>query len=191
MIVSIIAIYRVSLKRNIKEKQLEIILDLISKISLTRIDCNFKNGEFQQGTCSFSLIHLYFSNFREKHSELYDINTLYFQNGFQEFFPFFNLIGHPLLPKKIKALLYKFQCASIDIKSSEREIIEKEYIIITNFSEISKLSDHFYKPVKQQTNYETFSEFSVFVADLLQEINKWLKDNDIKNIGFDRKLKLN
>ena len=84
LVVSVVALRlsrKVTLKKNLKEKQFELMCKLIEDISkeMLLIHCKYKNGDSSTSFIAFPQLRL--KNFRQTHSYLFDSNTfLYFDH---------------------------------------------------------------------------------------------------------------
>ena len=185
LVVSVVALRlsrKVTLKKNLKEKQFELMCKLIEDISkeMLLIHCKYKNGDSSTSFIAFPQLRL--KNFRQTHSYLFDSNTfLYFDSSITGNYNFIKARWNALMPKSIVNELNIFG-QGIEKKITESSLKNlKSYVMIDFCAE--EYQTNFYPKGKE---FESFESFVIFANHFFDKIDQWLESHGAEDLKFKR-----
>lgn len=185
-ITTLILSVKISFRKTIKERQFELVYQLINDISKAQVFVSYQMANGSGGSEIFYLHHFYSPNFNKTFKHLLERKHFLIKNDAQLKFEFLKLIGHPLMPYEILFELQKFW--TIPIKTlNESELVElKDYLIIDSLT-AEKNPLYICAKIKE---WQDFQSMYIFINKLFDTINKWLDKYDAKDLKF-RKVQIN
>ena len=171
--------YNRFLVRQLRQKQLEVVLDFINSIhnSKNRIEIHMPNNKRLTSIDLFSIFDLV------EYSSLTNVEEIYFFNeDFLNWAFLKEYLTNPLLPKTIVNVLKKFQLK--DKTDYERHFVfNKNAVIIGNVETPMPNTPIFYV-----TNFENYlnsiSDLKQNVIELKKVIMEWLKEYGINDVNL-------
>ena len=184
LIISIVALRlsrKVSLKKNLKEKQFELVCKLIKALSNETLLFNYQQSDGGGGTTLMYLYQFKAKNFKEKYNYLFTRkHFLIYQQSGQLTFNFLKGMWNPLMPKTIFTELQKLWTTyNKDISESELHDLA-DYVII-NCCHDGNLNHY---DIPREEVFKNFVSFYNQVNFLIETINEWLSKHEADDLKF-------
>lgn len=184
LVVSIVALRlsrKVTLKKNLKEKQFELMCQLLESISneMLLIKYKHKNGEI--GTNLIALPNLRLKNFKETHRYLFESKKLVYYSSLTIDFDFLRFKWNTLMPKIIINELKKFNKARSE-KISEIDLNNLEEYVLIDFCPTEHENYNF----PNGKEFEDFESFHKFINLFFDKIDLWLQSHGAEDLKFSK-----
>jgi hypothetical protein len=181
LFVSIIALRiskRISLERNLKDLQFDVVLELIKEFSKETLFIRYKEIDGEERTTMTTFPEFKSNSFKNEYSNLFKPKYFLLTNHSGYCFAFLKYQWNPLLPKSIRKELRKFSSLGQQVKRDElHNLPEYVFIDISPNGEIEYYSF--------PTMFEDFKSFYNNVNTVMEKINEWLESHNAKDIRFD------
>jgi len=176
---------KISFKKTIKDRQLDLIYDLIELLSKSEVNFYWKDNTHSGGISGMSLYHFIFANFTEKNKYLFDRNTMFYQVNSFEDYKFRRLMGNPLLPSEIYAVLDRFSPGNAEIVSFEEMEMTNDFVAHIKLG-VNMKEARYQK--SESKDLKTFEDFHNLVVEIFDTVNTWLKKYDATDLMFKKNL---
>ena len=184
LIVSSIALFlnhRIYFKKTVKEKQLELIYELIGILSKNGIELRVQSLGGPTEMIGMSLYHFTYTNFKEKHSNFFGRQNMFFQSDSFDCFKFLQLMSNPFLPEEIYTVMDKFyQIKPKQFTFAEVEATKDFTSLITLDQKIDALN--YFK--SDTANHKSFENIHTLVVELYTSVNTWLEQYGAGDLKF-------
>ena len=170
---------KITFKKTIREKQFDIVSELINNFRNTFIVLSYQHSS-RGGANVLFLSNLKDKDLKDKYPDLYDRKAFLISNNIQVHFKFLKLYESPFLPDSIKVEMVKFWTSS-NKTISRIEVSElDDYIILDEVPNSPLYSNAINIPT--QEDFRSFENFQKFINHFIDTINEWLKKNDAKEL---------
>lgn len=179
-LVTLIVNRKISFKKTIKDKQLEVIYELIGLLGHNEINflCQVQNNQFMTG---LGLYHLTHTNFKEKHPELFGRQYFFFQADSFDSFKFLQLLGNPFLPREIYNVMNKFYYSQPKLYTFEQVMETKDFAALITLGQMTDKRNYF---SAGSADHKSFENFHSLVLELYKTLNAWLDKYDAGDLKF-------
>ncbi len=181
LIVSIIALRlskKITLKRNLKDLQFDLIIELINNFSNETLFIHYKEIGGKESTSMTTFPEFKSTLFKKDYEHLFKPKYFLLTNSTENAFNFLRNRWNPLMPKSISKELKKFSTYGKLIHESELHSL-KEYVFI-DISPNGKVENYYLL-----NTYTDFESFYIYINSIMDKINKWLDNHDTTDVKFD------
>lgn len=185
-IVTLVLNRKISFKKTVKDKQLEVIYELIGLLSHNEINfnCQVGNESFMSGLGLYHLTHI---NIKEKRPELFNRKHFFFQADSFDSFKFLQLLGNPFLPREIYEVMNKFYYSNPKLYTYQQVQETKDFVALITMDQMTDKRNYF---EAGSPDHKSFENFHKLVLELYNSLNTWLDKYDATDLKFkmDRRL---
>lgn len=174
---------KISFKKTIKERQFEVVCELMKLLSKTSISFRWKENKGSSGISTMFFYSFYHLNFQEKVKYLFERKNIYYQAKCFEL-DFISLMGNSLLPTEIYDALDKLRPKQLFETSYEEIESTNDYVAMITLNQ--KTGDFPYHSTTLE-GHKTFDEFSKIIVEIFDTINNWLEQHDGKDLKFKKR----
>jgi hypothetical protein len=178
---------KISLKKTIKDRQLDLVYELIESLSKATVNFSWKEKDNLGGISGMSLYHFIYSNFKEKNKYLFDRKQIYYQANSFDDYTFRQLMGNPLLPGEIYAVLDRFSPRHTTMFTFEQIEATNDFVAHITLNKKTNELDYF---SSNSSDLKTFNDFYNLVVELFDTTNTWLKKYGAHDLMFKKNLLL-
>ncbi|MCE9540454.1 MAG: hypothetical protein K8R85_14735 [Bacteroidetes bacterium] len=179
-LVTLILNRKISFKKTVKDKQLEVVYELLGLLGHNEINfmCQAENNSFMTG---LGLYHLTYTNLKEKHKELFGRKHFFFQADCFDSFKFLQLLGNPFLPREIYNVMDKFYYSKTKLYTFDQVMETKDFVALITLGQMSNKMNYF---EAGSTDHKTFENFHTLVIELYSTLNAWLDKYEAGDLKF-------
>ncbi len=183
LIVSIVALRlsrKVTLKKNLKEKQFELMCQFIESISSEMLLIKYKETNGDSAASLIALPRLRLKNFKQTHSHLFvSQKFIYYRNSVGMDYDFLKFRWNTLMPKTIAEELKKFNQGS-GKKISEVQLQNlSDYLLIDFCPEEYKIYEF-----PKGNEFQSFESFHKFINTVFDKVDEWLREHGAEDLKF-------
>jgi hypothetical protein len=183
LIVAVVALRlsrKTTLKKNLKEKQFDLVFQLIKDFSS---DVALLRYQDQSGDGGTTLIYLYqfkSNKFKGDYDYLFKRKHFIFYNSIQSKFEFLKHTWNPLMPRPIFLELRKLYT------TWDKNISESELFDLADFVVLDSAHDGNFNKYNQPKGQEfkDFESFYNYINLLMDKINEWLDEHEADDLKF-------
>jgi hypothetical protein len=182
LIVSIVALRlsrKVSLKKNLKDRQFDLVCQLINDISS---EFMVFRVQYSDGNSSSHIMYLYqfkTKDFKEKYKVFFVVKHFVYMNINKIAFKFLKHTWNPLMPKSITEKLQKLWVGGMSKRIPIEEIDNLGTYLALDFAHDEKYDEY-----NLPNGFKNFEAFYSCIIELMTEINKWLSKHEAEELKF-------
>lgn len=185
-IVTYVVNKKISFKKTVKDRQLEVVYELIGLLSKNEINFMTRN-KGNSSMDGMSLYHLTYTNFKEKNPHLFNRNYMFFQADSYDGFNFLQLMGNPFLPDEIYTAIDSFYYKKPKQYTFKEVEATEDYVALITMNQKTDVLNYYTSDIQ---THKSFEDFHSLVVNLYKTVNNWLDKYEAGDLKFklDRKL---
>lgn len=178
---------KISFKKPVKDKQLDVVYELIGLLSKNEI--NFMSRDKGNSTMAgMSLYHLTYVNFKETNSAFFDRKYMFFQADSYDGFNFLQLMGNPFLPPEIYTAIDSFYYQKPKQYTFKEVEATENYVALITMNQKTDVLNYY---TSDTSTHKSFEAFQALVINLYTTVNNWLDKYGAGELKFKMDRKLN